>query len=212
MRLFGKAKVKKETQAPTPVSSVEQLRDTLQTLEKRQLHLSKRILMQQKEAQDKAKARDKKGALFALKRKKLYESEVNKLDGARMTIETQILALENAHTSVMALNAMKMGTAAMRQAHTQWSIEEVDNIVEELQEGQQLQEEITQALSQPTGVVMDDDELLEELNQLEALDIKDVEEKLPSVPVAPKKVPASYQAEEDEEVKQLRQLEASMMA
>lgn len=42
------------------------------------------------DAKAKSSAKDKRGALFALKRKKMYEGEVNKLNGARMTLESQV--------------------------------------------------------------------------------------------------------------------------
>eukprot|EP00742_Colponemidia_sp_Colp-10_P000367 GILJ01000404.1.p1 GENE.GILJ01000404.1~~GILJ01000404.1.p1 ORF type:complete len:224 (-),score=58.93 GILJ01000404.1:237-908(-) len=221
MNLFGKAKKK----TVNPVDSIMQLRETLTTLEKRQLHIEKKIGAQLEEARAKTKAKDKRGALFALKRKKMYEAEVSKLDGARMTIETQILALENAQTNIMALDAMRMGTTAMKEAHNHLNIDQVDNIMEEIQEQQQLQEEIQQVLSQPIGTPMDDDELLEELNMMEQ---EDLEKQLldttsvptsipaskmptgvPAMPSVPTKTPQQQQVEDDE-ARELRELEASM--
>ena len=39
-----------------------------------------------KEAKEKSLKKDKSGALLALKRKKLFESEIHKLQGARITM------------------------------------------------------------------------------------------------------------------------------
>lgn len=51
----------------------------IDTLEKRQLHLEKRINAQEEDAKKRAKEGDKRGALFALKRKKMYEKELDQL-------------------------------------------------------------------------------------------------------------------------------------
>lgn len=53
-------------------------------------------------------------ALMALRRKKIYEGQMEKLGGARMTIETQIIAIENATTNFAALEAMREGARAMK--------------------------------------------------------------------------------------------------
>jgi charged multivesicular body protein 4 len=51
---------------------------------------------------------------MALKRKKIYESQMEKLGFARMNIDTQILAIENATTNYAALDAMKVGANALK--------------------------------------------------------------------------------------------------
>lgn len=55
-----------------------------------------------------------KGALFALKRKKLYEGEIMKLQGARITLDSQISALESAVVNIETFNAMKSGAQALK--------------------------------------------------------------------------------------------------
>lgn len=54
------------------------------------------------------------GALFALKRKKLYEAEVSKLQGAKITLESQINALESAVVNIETFYAMNAGKNAMK--------------------------------------------------------------------------------------------------
>ena len=55
--------------------------------------------------------------MMALKKKKTYEAQLNKLSGARMTIDQQLMAIEGAHVSLEAMNAMKMGASAMKAIH-----------------------------------------------------------------------------------------------
>ncbi len=54
---------------------------------------------------------------MCLKRKKTYEAQIEKLAGARMTIETQVMTLEGANVNLDALTAMKMGATAMKSIH-----------------------------------------------------------------------------------------------
>jgi uncharacterized glyoxalase superfamily protein PhnB len=56
-------------------------------------------------------------ALMALKRKKAYEDQISKIMGTRMTLETQVMAIENANVNLETMNAMKAGAEAMKQIH-----------------------------------------------------------------------------------------------
>jgi hypothetical protein len=57
------------------------------------------------------------GALFELKRKKMFEAEVAKLQGARITLDSQIIALESASINMETVKAMKVGADAMKHIH-----------------------------------------------------------------------------------------------
>jgi hypothetical protein len=54
---------------------------------------------------------------MALKRKKQYEGQIEKISGARMTIETQMMTIENANVNLEAMQAMKSGAEAMKHIH-----------------------------------------------------------------------------------------------
>lgn len=54
------------------------------------------------------------GALFELKRKKMYEKEIDKLQGARVTMDSQIMALESATVNIQTFQAMQSGAQAMK--------------------------------------------------------------------------------------------------
>ena len=56
-------------------------------------------------------------ALQALKRKKVYESNIEKINGARMTIETQMMAIESANVNLETMGAMRAGAEAMKNIH-----------------------------------------------------------------------------------------------
>ena len=63
------------------------------------------------------KKKKKIAALMCLKRKKAYETQIEKLSGARLTIEQQVMTLEGANVSLEAMNAMKMGAQSMKSIH-----------------------------------------------------------------------------------------------
>lgn len=56
---------------------------------------------------------------MALKRKKMYEKEVDKIMGSRMTLDAQMSALESTNSNLTIMNAMKLGADAMKQQHGQ---------------------------------------------------------------------------------------------
>jgi Snf7 len=84
MNLFG---IKKKAPAPVQSSSstaadtILLLRRNVEMLDKRESHILLKINTALNEAKEKAAKKDKKGAIFCLKRKKMYENEIEKLQG-----------------------------------------------------------------------------------------------------------------------------------
>jgi len=220
MNLFGKSRAKKTENAPK--DSVLKLKETLDMLEKREQYLQKKIDNELATAKKNAQS-NKKAALMALKRKKTYESQMEKLSGARMTIESQVMAIEGASVSLEAMNAMKQGAGAMKSIHKGMDIDTVDQTMEEIKEQMDLAEEINSAISQPAGFGMDFDEesLAQELSELEGGALTDelgIKEDLPgaktkgkatadlgALPTAPvDAVGHKGVADEEDELKQLK--------
>ena len=61
----------------------------IESLEKREAHLQKKIDSCVQEAKNKMAKNDKKGAMIQLQRKKMYEKEIETLAGSRMKLEQQ---------------------------------------------------------------------------------------------------------------------------
>lgn len=130
---FGKAKSK-----TTAKDAIYKLRETLGMLEKRQTFLETKAENELKIAKANA-TKNRRGmylvmkkcflvqqkeltfytlvALMALKRKKAYEANIEKINGARMTIETQMMAIENANVNLETMGAMRAGAEAMKNIH-----------------------------------------------------------------------------------------------
>jgi charged multivesicular body protein 4 len=165
-----------------------------------------------KQAKDKMAKGDKKGALFAMKRKKLYEAEIDKIQNVKMTLETQVINLEGAAQNAETFKAMEAGSKTMSKIREEVSVEKADDIMEGIREEMEMANEINNAIAQPIDTLLtDEDELLEELNALETADLEaellappQQSMSLPTVPDS--KLPELARAEDDD----LRQLEAEL--
>ncbi len=166
MPLFGPNK----KAALSPKEAIAKLRESLEILEKREEYLQKRCETEASKARNFMQQKNKRAALFCLKRKRVYEQQIEKLGGARMTIEQQIMTLESANVSVQTMNAMKEGVETMKQLHKEINIDKVDDIVNDIGEQMDIANEINEAISQPLGSglsILDDEELLKELEEME---------------------------------------------
>lgn len=140
-----------------------------------------------------------------------------------MTIENQKMALENANFNQEVMKAMAQGANALQNVNENMTIDKVDETMDNIQEQMDVANEISEAISQPTGMgYEDEDELEAELAELEA---EELDETLLSVENTPAPVTANqepsvtedaFPAAPDEAVtlsaeeEELRQLEASM--
>ena len=52
---------------------------------------------------------------MSLKKKKTYESQMGKISQARLTIETQIMYIENAAINLEAMEAMQLASSTLKQ-------------------------------------------------------------------------------------------------
>jgi len=150
-----------------------------------------------------------------MKRKKMYEQEIDKIQNVKMTLETQVINLESAAQNAETFKAMEAGSKTMKKIRTEVGIEKVDDMMDEIKEEMEMANEINSAIAQPVDPFLaDEDELLAELNELEAGDLeaellappttKLDELSLPAVPDS--KLPSLNKKEEDD----LKQLEAEL--
>ena len=108
-----------------------------------------------------------------MKRKKLYEAEVEKIQNVKMTLETQVINLESAAQNAETFKAMEAGSKTMKKIRTDVGIEKVDDIMDEIKEEMEMANEINTAIAAPVDPLLtDEDELLAELNELEAGDLE----------------------------------------
>jgi len=183
----------------------------------REEHILKKVEQQVAEAKAQMAKGNKKGALFAMKRKKMYEAEADKIQNVKMTLETQVINLESAAQNAETFKAMQSGTQTMKKIRNEVGIDQVDDIMDEIKEEMELAQEVNNAIAQPVDPLMaDEDELLAELEGLEAADLEAELLKPPaqgidnfSLPAVPtSKMPAPTLA--NDEADELRKLEAEL--
>jgi charged multivesicular body protein 4 len=102
-------------------------------------------------------------ALAALRRKKLYEQQREKLMGQQMNLEQMQFHVQNAEMLQGNVSAIKAGNSALKTL-TQ-SVDDVHNVVDDLTENLAMAEEMGKALSAPVGELVDADALEKELEE-----------------------------------------------
>ncbi|KAI1786690.1 Snf7-domain-containing protein [Ganoderma leucocontextum] len=190
------------------------LRQQLQMIEKKEDYLQKKIDEEMKKAKQNAVS-NKPAATAALRRKKVSEQELDKLQNTRFQLEMQVNTLESASFNAETMAAMKKAAGALKDMHGKLTIGTVDETMTEIQEQTQLANEVSEAISSNiyAGGEIDDDELKQELADLEQeeLDAKLMQDHVPvHHPGGVSKVHETPQAIEDDEEAQLKELQAAL--
>ncbi|XP_074648089.1 charged multivesicular body protein 6-B-like [Tubulanus polymorphus] len=179
--LFGKSKKHESrvTEQDRAVLQLKQQRDKLKQYQKKigiQLEKERQIAKQllKDGLKDKAKS--------LLRKKRFQESLLEKTDKQLDGIDQMVTDLEFSQIESKVLQGLKQGNEALNKMHQLMSLEDVEKIMEETQEGIEYQREIDEMLS---GSLTEEDELnvLAELDALSAVELPSVPEiLLPSVP------------------------------
>jgi len=222
MNWFGKKKKEPSTTSKgtisggggggsNPANTIVKLREAVKNQEKREEHLQRKVDAMAVEAKAKMAKKDKKGAMFAMKRRKLYEQEISKIGNVKMTLETQMMQLESAAQNAETFQAMKAGTTAMSKIHNEVGIDQVDDLMDDIREEIENGNEINEAMAQAVDpLAADEDDLMAELEALgaDSLEAELLEPppavKLPDVPDS--KLPTLN----TEEAAEMKKLEAEL--
>ena len=227
MNWFGKKKTATaappvRSKAPSnPTQTITVLKTNIANQEKREAHIQKKIDALTEDAKKKLAAKDKKGAMYAMKRRKMHENELEKIEQVKMTLETQVMNLESAAQNAETFQAMKQGTDAMKQIRTNVGIENVEDMMDDIREEMDMANEITNAIAAPVDpYAYDEDDLMAELEgEMAESEAELLESKLtstddiaaPSLPSVPNsKLPAVGATTDEEE--ELKKLEAELAA
>eukprot|EP00633_Aureoumbra_lagunensis_P003132 CAMPEP_0197287402 /NCGR_PEP_ID=MMETSP0890-20130614/3705_1 /TAXON_ID=44058 ORGANISM="Aureoumbra lagunensis, Strain CCMP1510" /NCGR_SAMPLE_ID=MMETSP0890 /ASSEMBLY_ACC=CAM_ASM_000533 /LENGTH=151 /DNA_ID=CAMNT_0042756987 /DNA_START=318 /DNA_END=773 /DNA_ORIENTATION=- len=149
----------------------------------------------------------------------MYEGEIEKINGARLTLEQQMIAIEGTVTNSETVKAMTAGKDAMAKARAGVTVDDVGELMDDITDEVEQANDIAEAISAPANQVLDDEDLLNELNELEELELESqlldapavpaTAIDLPDVPTATPEIPVQ-QNQEDADTKALRELEAAM--
>ena len=133
----------------TPEESQKLLNESIVGLRFRRLQTIKKIQDVEKEARQLHANGNKAGALSSLKRKKTLETQLRQLDGQLQNLEQTNMAVDNAAASLDVAHGMKSGSVAIKSIMSQMSVEEVEDIAEDLSEAMTDVHDITEAVSRP---------------------------------------------------------------
>lgn len=131
-----------------------------------------------------------------LRKKKYQESLLSNADKQLENLEKLAADLEFAQVELKVLDGLKQGNAALKKVHDMLDINEVEKIMDETREGIEKQQEIDAIL---TDVLTSEDEedVLAELDALEAEEELQQRAKLPDVPSD--ELPAKEEEQQEEE-------------
>ncbi|KAG5407269.1 hypothetical protein IGI04_013391 [Brassica rapa subsp. trilocularis] len=169
-RLFGKPKP--ETNA---LQTLDKLNETLEMLEKKEKVLLKKAGQEVEKAKEYTRAKNKRAAIQCLKRKRLYEQQVEQLGNFQLRIHDQMIMLEGAKATTETVDALRSGASAMKAMQKATNIDDVDKTMDEINEQTENMKQIQEALSTPIGAAadFDEDELEAELEELEGAELEE---------------------------------------
>lgn len=185
-------------------------------LEKKERLLQKKIAVEIEKAKDYTKAKNKKAAIQCLKKKRMYEMQIEQLGNFQLRVHDQMIMVEGAKATTDTIDALKTGSAAVKSIHKSLSIDEIEKTMEDVEEQTANMKQIQEALSTPVGAAADydEDELeaeLEELEELEAAEPEDELVHLPAtMPAKPIPTPARQETSSTDDVDELAALQAEM--
>eukprot|EP00949_MAST-11_sp_MAST-11-sp1_P002330 g2330.t1 len=183
MNFFGSRKSKKSASSSSSASSggaggggggggsveaVQKLKRHVETFDKKIALLDSKIEKQMREAQRYAKTGNKRAAMNALKRKKMYEKQRQNQLNQKFNMEQMQDSLEQAAFNREAFRATQETRNAMQQMKNEINVDVVADTTDDLQELMADAEDIQNMLSESIGGdQIDEDDLMAELDDLE---------------------------------------------
>lgn len=207
---------------------VNRMDDTIEAMDARERNLQKKIDLETQKAKDAMAKKNKNLALLCMKRKKLYEDNLQKLSNQRANMETIKITMEDSAMNAEVLRAQRDATNELERINHTMDADKVEDDMDRMRDAMDDQARIAEMLGQPIGNdVVDEDDLMDELNEMVAEDKKaekaakkaekpkttttELPDMGPKVPDSKLPVPAAAEpVDEDEEA--LRRLEEELNA
>ncbi|CAL5442906.1 unnamed protein product [Camellia sinensis] len=187
-RLFGKPK-----EEANALTTLDKLNETLEMLEKKEKVLLKKAAGEVEKAKEFTRAKNKRAAIQCLKRKRLYEQQIEQLGNFQLRIHDQMIMLEGAKATTETVDALRTGASAMKAMQKATNIDDVDKTMDEINEQTENMKQIQEALATPIGAAadFDEDELEAELEELEGAELEEqLLQPATTAPAAPVQAPA----------------------
>ncbi|QYT04114.1 hypothetical protein H0G86_011045 [Trichoderma simmonsii] len=175
VRIRGSGEARGITEEDSSIASIKELASNLE----HQIDLlNGRIDELDQEARNAVLRKNRVAALAALKSKKRAESSLATRYATLHQLEEVASKLQQASDQVQLVKVMESSANALESLNTQiGSADKVENTMDRLRDQMSATDEITAILAEPTGMVVDEEEIDEELEAMEREQKKEEEEK-----------------------------------
>uniref|UniRef100_L7M061 Protein-sorting related protein n=1 Tax=Rhipicephalus pulchellus TaxID=72859 RepID=L7M061_RHIPC len=179
--LFAKhKKVSRVTEQDKAILQLKQQRDKIKQYQKKILfNLENERQLARKLLNDGRKEKAK----LLLRKKRFMEQMLEKTDGQLTNLEKMVHDIEFAQIEIQVVEGLKVGNESLKKLHEVLSVEAIEKIMDETQEGIEKQKEIDDLLSGQL-TAEDDEAVLAELEALVSEDEARAVLDLPTVPLA----------------------------
>ncbi|XP_075701333.1 charged multivesicular body protein 6 [Rhinoderma darwinii] len=171
--IFGRKRRSRVTEQDKAVLQLKQQRDKLKQYQKK---ITSQLQREREVARQLLRDGKKEKAKLLLKKKRYQEQLLEKTDNQISNLEKMVEDLEFAQIELKVIEGLKIGNDCLKKMHEVMSIEEVERIMDETQEGLEYQRQIDELLS--GSLTTEDEEAI--LEELEAITQEDLE--LPEAP------------------------------
>lgn len=169
-----------------PREGIEQTANSLDAMNAKRLQAMKRSSDLLKEAKKHKTDGDEKRAMMCMKRRNQIEQTIRQMEGQILNLEKTSFVLDSTANTVDLANTMKTGSTAIKTMLSEVSIDDVDQIADDLDDGIRDASELANALARPMGGGVEDNEELEE-NILQQMNSWEIEpEKVYDLPDVPR--------------------------
>lgn len=161
--LFGKKSIVPQKSI---TDQINEIREKVELLDKKSDLLAKRIQEENVKAKDFLNQKNKIGALSCLKRKKMYEEQLNSLTNQKINLETLVIKLEESSLQKDTVISIANTTQMLKSINEDIKIENVEKVVDDMRDQLDNIKDIGNLLSEPiSNDLIDEDELLEEFEE-----------------------------------------------
>ena len=171
---FGKKK-----EIISPVNVIQNMKLTLEMIEKKEKFLESNIEKFKNEARNILHT-NKPKAITLIKKAKMNEKQLLSLYGQKENLELQIFSIEQGVTNKNIISSMREGKNIIEQMSKNMDPDNIGELMDEITETFQTSKEVTDAISRPIGELYDEDDLLKELEDESTFD-SDLEKSLGNI-------------------------------
>ncbi|KAK9832864.1 hypothetical protein WJX74_000017 [Apatococcus lobatus] len=187
---FGGGGGSNQNSGARTVEAIQKLGETEELLMKRRTLLEKKCAQEAERAREQMKAKNKRGALMSLKKKKMFEMQLEQVENNIFRLNEQQNMLEGQRTTVETLVSMQNASRVSKQQMQEMKVDDVDKVLDEINDQNDQLQQINTAMQTPIGDAanMDEDELTRELEEMEA---EELDEQLLQPAPAPTRIAPS---------------------